>query len=214
MKVVIFDLDGTIIDSQKGVTNCVKYALQSIGIDEKDMVKLRKFIGPPLVDSFIEYYGFSKEKAKKMVEKYRERYQTIGLLECELYQDTQQTLKSLKEKGYVISLGSSKPENYCKEILNHFKLTSYFDEIVGAQLHGARNEKADVLKEVIKRLNIQNLKDATLVGDTKFDAIGAQEVGIDCLGVSYGFGTEEDLQSNHVIKVVHSMKEVDDYFEK
>lgn len=214
MKVIIFDLDGTIIDSQEGVTNCVKYALESFGIVENDMDKLRKFIGPPLENSFQEYYGFSKEEAQKLVVKYRERYQEVGILECDLYKDTKQTLSSLKEKGYTISLGSSKPENYCKKILEHFELTSYFDEIVGAQLHGTRNEKADVLKEVIKRLNICDLSQVTLVGDTKFDAIGAQEVGIDCLGVSYGFGSREELLLNKVVKVVCSMKEVDTYFEK
>lgn len=214
MKVIIFDLDGTIIDSQEGVTNCVKYALESFGIVENDMDKLRKFIGPPLENSFQEYYGFSKEEAQKLVVKYRERYQEVGILECDLYKDTKQTLSSLKEKGYTISLGSSKPENYCKKILEHFELTSYFDEIVGAQLHGTRNEKADVLKEVIKRLNICDLSQVTLVGDTKFDAIGAREVGIDCLGVSYGFGSREELLLNKVVKVVCSMKEVDAYFEK
>lgn len=214
MKVVIFDLDGTVIDSNKGVTNCVKYALESVGIHEMDMEKLKKFIGPPLTNSFMEYYGFSKKEAEDLVAKYRERYQTIGVLECELYEGVEQTLKSLKEKGYILSLGSSKPETYCNIILDHFKLTSYFDEVVGAQLHGARNEKADVLREVIQRLQIKDLTKVTLVGDTKYDAIGAFEVNIPCLGVSYGFGSEEELLLNHVVRVVSSMKEVDEYFEK
>jgi len=214
MKVVLFDLDGTIINSQAGVTNCVKYALESTGITEVDMTILRKFIGPPLLNSFQKYYGFSEEKADELVKKYRERYQKTGIFECELYTDVESTLKNLKQKGYVIGLASSKPEEFCKQILEYFHIDTYFDEVVGAQLNGPRNEKADVLKEALERLKVINLSQVTLVGDTKFDAIGAKQAGISCIGVSYGFGNRSELIENEVVALVDSMKEVDDYFEE
>lgn len=211
MKTVLFDLDGTIIDSALGITTCTQYALRAFGIEETDLSKLRCFIGPPLMDSFPRYYQFSEEQARAAVEKYRERYHTIGIYECELYPDVEIVLQQLRAHGYQIALASSKPEVSCKRILEHFEIDKYFDEIVGATLDGKIDTKSQVLCEVFKRLQITDKKEILLVGDTIFDAVGAREAGIACLGVSYGFGARKELLDNGAVAVCNSMKEVGDY---
>ncbi len=211
MKTVLFDLDGTLINSALGITTSTRYALRAFGIEEPDLDNLRCFIGPPLADSFQRYYDFSPEKARQAVEKYRERYNVKGIFECELYQDVETVLKRLRESGYRIAMASSKPEVSCKRILEHFEIADYFDEITGATLDGSRDSKLEVLQEVVRRLSISCMEDALLVGDTCFDVQGAKEAGMKCLGVSYGFGTREDLLENGAIAVCGSMKEVGDY---
>ena len=131
MKAVLFDLDGTIINSEEGITRCVQYALKSFGIDEPDRKKLLCFIGPPLDPVFREKYGFDADKAWAAVQKYRERFDKKGIFECELYNGVEEAICKLKEEGYVIALASSKPETACRRILDHFSLTKYFDMIVG-----------------------------------------------------------------------------------
>lgn len=211
MKTVLFDLDGTIIDSALGITTCTQYALRAFGIEETDLDKLYCFIGPPLMESFQKYYSFTKEQARAAVEKYRERYHTIGIYECALYPDVEIVLKQIREQGYRLALASSKPEVSCKQILEHFGIDLYFDEIVGATLDGKIDTKIEVLCEVFQRLDITDKKEVLLVGDTLFDAKGAKEAGIDCLGVSYGFGTREELFDHGAVAVCRSMKEVGDY---
>ena len=134
MKAILLDLDGTIINSEEGITKCVQYALKSFGIDEPDRTKLLCFIGPPLDPVFREKYGFDAQKAWAAVRKYRERFDREGIFECELYDGIAELIRKLKEKGYVIALASSKPETACRRILEHFSLTSYFDMIVGSTL--------------------------------------------------------------------------------
>ncbi len=210
-KTVLFDLDGTLINSKPGITKCAQYALEAFGIIEPDADKLECFIGPPLVDSFQEYYGFSPEKAREAVDKYRERYHKTGIFECELYPDVEAVLKRIKEMGYRMGLASSKPEVSCKRILEHFGLEGYFDEVVGATLDGRIDSKISVLREAIRRLEITDLSQLCLVGDTSFDVLGAKEAGIACIGVTYGFGRYEELLKNGAAAICGSMREVGDY---
>lgn len=213
MKTILFDLDGTLVDSGPGITKCAQYALAHFGIEEPELSKLEFFVGPPLKKTFMGYYGFSEEKAEQAVVKYRERYHKVGIFECTLYPDVKEVLASLKEKGVEIALASSKPEISCRQILEHFDILKYFDEVVGAEMHGPRNEKKDVLKEALRRLG-KSAKECLLVGDTRFDAIGAGEVGMDCIGVTYGYGTEDELREAGVSVVFSSMKEVECYLEE
>lgn len=211
-RMILFDLDGTLVNTKEGITKCAQYALEFFGISEPDRDKLEFFIGPPLVDTFMQHYGFSSEQALLAVEKYRERYHTVGIFECELYPETEAVLKRLKEHGYQIAIASSKPEESCKQIMEHFCLLDYFDEIVGATMDGRINGKLSVLNELIRRREIADKSELVLVGDTRFDAIGARDAGIACVGVTYGFGSREELEENGVIAVCESMKEVGDYF--
>lgn len=212
MKTILFDLDGTIVDSGPGITTCAQYALSYLGIEEPELSNLRFFVGPPLMDSFMEHYGFSEEKAKLGVQKYRERYHKTGIFECELYPDIENMLKTLKETGHTIALASSKPESSCETILKHFEIYHYFDEVVGAEMNGPRNAKKDVLLEALGRLKKQP-EECVLIGDTKFDALGAGALGMECIGVSYGYGTKEELLDAGVKTVLSNAKEVTKYLE-
>jgi phosphoglycolate phosphatase len=218
MKAILFDLDGTIINSEEGVTKCVQYALEAFGINEPDLAKLRCFIGPPLEPMFQEKYGMTKEEAWQGVIKYRERFDVKGVFECCLYDGVKDAIIRLKEEGYWIALASSKPEPACRRILEHFGLTPYFDEIVGSTLDGSISNKDEVLEELYRR--VSNIgthsvtkKDMCLIGDTKYDAIGAVKFGIRCIGVSYGFGTEEELKENGAEAVFDTIEGVEKYIE-
>lgn len=213
-KAILFDLDGTVIDSEEGVTKCVQYALLHFGIREPDLKALRVFIGPPLRGQFMKLYGLTPEQAEEAVMKYRERYTVAGMYESKLYPYVKEILAHLKEQGYLLALASSKNESACISILKHFGIDGYFDLIGGATDDGKISEKADVLSMVIKRLGLQGAEDCVLIGDTRFDALGAKAVHMDCIGVTYGFGTREELEEAGAAFVFDTLKEVEAYFEK
>lgn len=212
MKAVLFDLDGTIINSEEGITKCVQYALKSFGIEEPDLKNLLCFIGPPLGPVFQKKYGFDEKQAWEAVLKYRERFDVTGIFECELYEGVADAIKKLKEEGYVVALASSKPETACRRILDHFSLTSYFDMIVGSTLDGSISTKQQVLEELGRRMAHKEIKkeEMCLIGDTSYDAIGANQFGIRCIGVTYGFGTREELKQAGAFCVCDTISEVMD----
>lgn len=210
MKAVLFDLDGTIIDSSEGITKSVQYTLDYYGIKEDDLENLKVFIGPPLSSSFMKYYGFSKEQALEAVAKYRERYQPIGMYECSLYPDVEKCIRVLKEKGYLIGIASSKPEHMCKAILKHFGIIDLFDEVVGATVDGKIDTKEEVLQEVMRRWQDIDKKDMCLIGDTIFDIEGANKVGIKSIGVSFGFGDVVEMKKQGAVAICDSMMELVD----
>lgn len=193
MKAILFDLDGTLIDSSEGITKSAKYALEHYGIHEENMDTLRKFIGPPLVRSFKELYGFSQEQSREAVEIYRERYKVKGIYECSLYDGVESTIKELKKRGYKIGLASSKPEKSCEIILKHFGIYDLFDEVVGATFDGKIDTKEEVLNELLRRWKDTDKDDICLIGDTIYDVEGANKVGIETIVVSYGFGNVEKM---------------------
>lgn len=188
IKAVLFDLDGTLIDSSEGIINCVRYALDYYGIQEDNRKILYSFIGPPLRDSFQRYYGFDKEKAAEAVAKYRERYHKTGIFECILYPQVKETIEILKEQGYRIGMASSKPEESCRRILKHFGILPLFDDVVGATMDGRIDTKEEVLSEVFCRWQELSRDEMCLIGDTMFDVNGAVAHQIPCIAVSYGFG--------------------------
>lgn len=212
MKVVLFDLDGTLIDSSEGITKSCQHTMKHYGMEETDLNSFRRFIGPPLSESFMNFYGFSEEKALEAVRIYRERYNTIGLFECCLYPGVKECLQALKAAGYLISVASSKPEETCKRMLTHFGIIDLFDEVVGATMDGRINTKEQVLREVLRRFANVSIADMVLVGDTIFDVEGANSVGIASIGVSFGFGKTEEMQRAGALCICDSFSEVTDYF--
>ena len=210
MKAILFDLDGTIINSEEGITKCVQYALKSFGIEEPDLKKLLCFIGPPLDPVFREKYGFDEKQAWEAVVKYRERFDVKGIFECELYAGVAEAIQKLKEEGYVIALASSKPEGACKRIIEHFSLTPYFDMIVGSTLDGSISTKQEVLEELGRRMKHMDIakEEMCLIGDTHYDVNGANQFGIRCIGVTYGFGTREQLENAGAYRVCDTINEV------
>ena len=179
MTTILFDLDGTIINSFLGITRCVQYALRSKGIDVENLKDLEEYIGPPLKQTFQKNYDFSDEETIDLIRKYRERFDVTGIFENELYPGVEQTLLHLKECGYPLVLASSKPETACERILEKHGLLSCFDEVVGATLDGRISTKEQVLKEVFQRIGSNDPKDYVLIGDTIYDVEGANKVGMD-----------------------------------
>ena len=190
---LLFDLDGTVIDSGLGVTNSVMYALKKWGIEVEDRKKLYVFLGPPLVDSFSEHFGFSHEDSLKCVEYYREYYNEKGIFENIVYDGIVEVLVKAREMGKKTILATSKPEEYAKQILNHLGISKNFDFIAGATMDESRNEKAGVIRYALESLKINDMSKIVMIGDRKYDVIGAKEHGIETIGVLFGFGSEEEL---------------------
>jgi phosphoglycolate phosphatase len=193
-KYVLFDLDGTLTDPGPGITNSVMYALRAFGIEPPVREDLYKFIGPPLAQSFEEFYGFSPEKAREAIIKYREYYSDIGIYENELYQGMPTVLDFLKNRGYNLLVATSKLDIFARRILEHFKISEYFDFVAGADINETRSEKADVIAYALKNINNSNSNlQAVMVGDRTHDIIGAKKCGLKSVGVLYGYGNLEEL---------------------
>lgn len=149
---ILFDLDGTLTDPKLGITTCVQYALHKLGIEEPDRDRLEPFIGPPLLDSFREFYGLDDEKGRQAVAYYRERFSTVGLFENEIYPGIGEMLARLQKVGRHLAVASSKPTVFVTKILEHFKILDYFEVIVGSELDGTRADKEEVIEEALRQL--------------------------------------------------------------
>ena len=194
-KYVLFDLDGTLTDSAPGIKNSVIYALDKFGI-KATHEELDCFIGPPLVDSFMEYYGFSKEDADKAVVFYREYFSEKGIFQNEVYEGVPEVLAELKNSGAKLALATSKPKPFADRILKHFDLEKYFDVVCGATFDGNLSKKGDIVRLALEELGA-NKDESILVGDRKHDVYGAHENGIPCLAVLYGYGDRQELEACH-----------------
>ena len=191
---ILFDLDGTLTDAAPGITNSVKYALSKFGIDETDDNKLRKFLGPPLISSFMEFYGFSKEKAQKAVEYYREYFVPHGIFENEVYSGIPKLLQKLKADGKTLIIATSKPETFAVQIAEHFEIDSYFDLIAGSNLDNTRSKKAQVIEYALETLGILDRAHAVMIGDREHDIKGAKKTGLRSIGVLYGYASPGELE--------------------
>lgn len=207
MEYIFLDLDGTITNPKVGITKSIQYALSFSGIQIDDLDSLCKHIGPPLIDSFMEYEGFNLEKAKEARVKYRERFEVIGWLENEVYDGMEEALKTLKEQGKKLVVATSKPEYMAKRILDHFELSQYFIGIYGS-VDGGRSEKGEVIEHALHALDITDRSKVLMVGDTKYDMIGAKEAKIHSLGVLYGFGLKSELLKAGAERVVETVEEM------
>lgn len=192
---ILFDLDGTLTDAAPGITNSVKYALSKFGIDETNDNKLRKFLGPPLISSFMEFYGFSKEKAQKAVEYYREYFVPHGIFENEVYSGIPKLLQKLKADGKTLIIATSKPETFAVQIAEHFEIDSYFDLIAGSNLDNTRSKKAQVIEYALKTLGILDRAHAVMIGDREHDIKGAKKTGLRSIGVLYGYASPGELEN-------------------
>lgn len=208
---ILFDLDGTLTDPEEGILNCVIYALGDIGIHVEDRKSLYCFIGPPLVNSFQEFYGMSLEEAKTSTAKYRERYSKIGLFENQVYPGIRETLEHLKNAGKVLAMATSKPEVFAVPIAEKYGLAPYLTNICGSELDGSRDEKWDVIEEVLRRLSVTDRSHVLMVGDRKNDVIGARKCGIDCLGVYYGYAEPGELEKAGADYIVNTVEEMEEF---
>lgn len=193
-KYILFDLDGTLTDPMEGITKSVQYALRSFGIDVEDRTQLLRFIGPPLAESFMKFYGFDEQQAKEAVEKYREYFTPTGIFENEVYDGVPGMLARLKEDGKCLILATSKPAKYAEMILEHFGLRQYFSFVSGSNFDGTRVKKAEVIQYAMDENGIEDVETAVMVGDREHDVIGAKQVGMECIGVLYGYGNAKELE--------------------
>ena len=191
-KAVLFDLDGTLTDSGEGIINCSILALEHYGLPIPSREEMRTFVGPPLTESFIRH-GVPAEKAEEAVAIFRSRYAPIGIFENRPYDGIRELLQKLCEKGYKLYIATSKPEPMAIQVLEHFDLAKYFTMICGATLSADRVNKEDVIAYLLKESGEK--KNMVMVGDTKFDVLGAKHHGIPCIGVSWGYGKVEDMVS-------------------
>jgi phosphoglycolate phosphatase len=209
-KVILFDLDGTLSDPKVGITKSVQYALQKMGIVEPDIDKLECFIGPPLQVSFAEYYGFNEEQIQKAIDYYRERFKEEGMFENELNSNIPLLLKSLKEQQYTLVVATSKPTVFSEQILKYFNIDQYFDIIVGSNLDGTRTSKTEIIQYILDKYKEHNVNEFIMIGDRKHDIIGANNTGIDSIGVTYGYGSFEELGHSNPTYIVNSVNQLKD----
>ena len=179
---LFFDLDGTLTNPELGITTCVQYALASFGIDVADRKLLRPFIGPPLKESFMHYYGLSEADADSAIAKYRERFSSIGL-------------SLLSSRGQILCVSTSKPTCYAQQILEHFQLLDYFTHICGSNLDGSRVKKGEVIAYTLEQCGSPAPCQVKMIGDRKHDILGARQNQLSSIGVLYGYGSAEELQN-------------------
>lgn len=207
---VLFDLDGTVSDSGEGITNSVRYSLQKFGIEENNYENLKRFVGPPLYASYEKYYGFTHEEAVRAVEYYREYYNACGIFELEIYAGIIDLLKWLKKSGKKVVLATSKPEVYAERIAEYFGFKEYFDNISGALLDGSRIDKADIITYALGRIGESDISKCIMIGDRSYDVIGAKAFGMDSIGVTWGYGTEEELCEAEATYIVDTPEKIKD----
>ena len=208
---LLFDLDGTLTNPQEGITKCVQHALRAFQIDEPDLEKLVPFIGPPLIQSFMEFYQFTEEQAREAVAVYRERFGTVGLFENFPYPGIAEMLKQLQAQGKILAVASSKPTIYVRRILEKFELAPYFQVIEGSNLDGTRVDKKEVIAEVLQQLGNPSADQLLMIGDRKFDVIGAREMGFGCAGVRFGFASPGELEESGAIFIADTVDELHQY---
>ncbi len=207
-ELILFDLDGTLTDPGEGITNSVAYALRKFEIDVADRSELYRFIGPPLVNSFMSFYGFSREQAKQAVTFYREYYTEKGMMENLVYDGIEDMLKALNAAGKRLCVATSKPEPFAKTILEHFGLSKYFEYIAGATLEETRTKKHEVIKYALEKCRIKDNSRVLMVGDREHDVLGAAKYSIDSLGVLFGYGTRKELEEAGVTYIAENVEDI------
>lgn len=207
-QIALFDLDGTIINSQIGITRSVQYSLKHFGIEVENPDTLVHFVGPPLHKSFENFYSFDKEKSVLAVEKYREYYREKGIFECEMYSGVHDLLQDLQQKGVKIVLATSKPEFFALQILENINIIHLFDSVYGSNLDLTRSDKAEIIKDILRFYPEYHRNDFIMIGDKEHDIIGANKNSIDSAGVLWGFGSHAELEAHNPKFIVSEMNDI------
>lgn len=192
-KYILFDFDGTVFDTVEGITKSVRYAINRRGMDA-ELEALRCFAGPPLVDMFMEYFGFERAEAEQATVDFRRRYEPVGLHECSVFPGVAELLTALRARGLVTAVATSKPEKLALELLRENDMLGLFDCVCGSLPNGNNSEKWQVVSRVMDTLGARP-EETVLVGDTKYDVLGAKRCGIKCIGVEYGYAAPGELST-------------------
>lgn len=196
---MLFDLDGTLTDSGEGIIHCAQLALKEMNLPVPAKEEMRIIVGPPLHDSFIRF-GVRPEDTDTAIAIYRKYYLDFGKYENFPYPGIENLLRRLKEDGHVLYVATSKPETMSVDILEHFGLAHYFDRICGATMDGSRGTKAAVIDYLLHTCPVQG--NLLMVGDTIYDVLGAKELGIPSVGVSWGYGVVGDMEQAGALAIV------------
>ncbi len=210
-KTILFDLDGTLTDSGEGIINCALLALEHFGLPLPDRETMRVFVGPPLHETFVKF-GVPADKADEAVKIYRSRYIPTGMFENSPYPGVAELLKTLKANGHSLLIATSKPEWMAVDILKHFQLDQYFDCICGASMDTSRSSKEDVIAYLLAQNG--SAENMIMVGDTHYDVIGSKMHNIPCIGVSWGYGSVEDMVSAGAVAIANSPEALLEYLEQ
>jgi phosphoglycolate phosphatase len=193
---ILFDLDGTLSASAEGITKSVQYALSAMGCPEPDLRKLEVFIGPPLTEQFMAYAGWGEEQARQASRYFRERYERKGIYENTPYPGVAELLAALQRAGRTLCVASSKPELFVRKILHRCGLDRYFTDMAGARLDETGSHKDEVIADALHRLGRWDRRDGVImVGDRSHDVLGARQLGLPCVAVTYGYGSRAELEA-------------------
>lgn len=210
-KAVLFDLDGTLTDSGEGIINCAALALAHFGLPIPSREEMRVFVGPPLHETF-QLFGVPANKTEEAVRIYRSRYIPMGMFENTPYPGVRDLLEALKSEGYTLYVATSKPEEMSITILERFGLAPYFDRICGASTDTSRSTKDAVIAYLLEQSGAR--EDMVMVGDTKYDVLGAKAHGIPAIGVSWGYGSVAEMEQAGAVGIAHSMDALLDILHK
>lgn len=213
VKNILFDLDGTIIEPQEGIINSVLYSLNKMGIKETYVNDLKKFIGPPLIDSFKEHYKLNEESANKAIIYYREYFSRTGINENSLYDKIENLLIDLHRNKINLFIATSKPTVYAKQIMKSYRLDSYFKQIVGSNLDNTRKDKEEIIDYVLTK-NQLSKNETIMIGDRSFDIIGSKKNGIESIGVTYGHGSAKELKTANANYIVETVEQLENLLKK
>jgi len=208
---ILFDLDGTLTDPYEGITGGIKYAAREMGYPIKDESRLREAIGPSLAFAFGELIGMKEEEITEAIRQYRVYYSRQGALENEIYPGIRELLAELHAQGRHVILSSSKPEEFCTQILAHFDILKYFHFVGGNNFKEERPSKEAVIRHVMANCPDVTAENTLMVGDRCYDVTGSAKCGIACAGVLYGFGTREELEeagAKYIVKTVDELREL------
>lgn len=204
-KTILFDLDGTLTDSGEGIINCATLALRHFGLPIPSYTDMRTFVGPPLRDSFIRF-GVPADQADEAIRVYRSRYIPTGMFENTPYPGIRELLEALRAEGYTLYVATSKPEEMSVTILEKFDLAKYFHRICGASIDSSRSTKDAVIAYLLESSGAK--EDMVMVGDTKYDILGAKAHGIPAIGVGWGYGKVEEMEEAGAVGIAETMDEL------
>lgn len=207
--IILFDLDGTVADSSKGIYDCVRYALSKYGIEEPDDDKLKHFVGPPLTKGFADHCPeLTPEEINSCVAFYREKYKTEGVFACSLYSGIKELLRDLHAAGKCVVIATLKPEHFAKQMVEHLGVLPYLSGVNGVDFAGTISTKCQVIENSLKSLGVNDLSRCVMIGDRMSDAVGAHKAGMDAIGVLFGFGGEDEFSGMTVWKIARDVEEL------
>ena len=208
---ILFDLDGTLTDPKEGIINSFLYALEKLGIREENINELDALIGPPLRDSFASRYNLTADIVEKAVVCYRDYFSTKGIYENKIYTGVDELLESLHSKGYKLFVATSKPTTFSEKIVQHFNLDKYFIKVIGSNLDNTRNDKSEIISYLVSTQGLK-VENCIMIGDRKHDIIGAKNNSMRSIGVTYGYGTLEELKQHQPDFIVNNFGELKSIF--